>query len=111
MSHYEVDVNKDQWFERLAEQLPGWHVWFTSGGGTPRGWYAVPAPAGATHQDACGLPNRLGPFDRPQDLRAAARKRYGWDDYCGACGVLARECGHRQPESRGRGDRETSGDR
>jgi hypothetical protein len=33
----------------------------------------------------------------PAELRNAARLRYGWNDYCESCGVLARECGHRQP--------------
>jgi hypothetical protein len=48
-------------------------------------------------------PDRIGPYGTPQALRDAARERYGWDDYCDSCGILARECGHRQPE-REKGD-------
>lgn len=86
------------WFQRLRQQLPGWHVWYTSGGGHPRGWYAIPAPPGMALTEAVHLPNRIGPFATPQQLRVAAQERYGWDDYCGNCGVPARDCGHRQPE-------------
>jgi hypothetical protein len=85
-------VREEKWFQRLGEQLPGWHVW-TSG----RRWYAVPAPAGVTHTEALELPNRIDGAS-PAQLRDLARERYGWDDTCQSCGVLARQCGHRQPE-------------
>lgn len=90
------------WARRLAEQLPGWAVWYTSGGGIGRGWYAVPAPPGVGPLEKYELPNRIGPYVHPRQLRADARARYGWEDYCGSCGVPARECGHRQPERRAR---------
>jgi hypothetical protein len=90
-------VNVSAWCRRLQAQLPGWHVWRS---GTPaRGWYAVPAPPGTGHTEALGLPHRLGPYREPQELRAVCRQRYGWDDYCQTCGILARDCGHRQPET------------
>lgn len=87
-------MRNKKWFQRLGEQLPGWHVW-TSG---RRQWYAVPAPADATHAETLKLPNRIDAVS-PIELRSLARERYGWDDYCQSCGVLARECGHRQPET------------
>lgn len=90
------------WLRRLSDQLPGWHVWYTGGGGNlGRGWCAVPAPDDAGHADALALPNRIGPYRTPQELRSDARDRYGWDDHCESCGVLARECGHRQPDREG----------
>lgn len=91
-------MNADAWARRLSGQLPGWHVWYTSGGGIGRGWYAVPAPDGIDHAAALALPDRVGPYRRPQELRTVVGDRYGWDDYCESCGQLARECGHRQPE-------------
>lgn len=94
-----MPMSHQAWFTRLAEQLPGWHVWYSSGPGS--GWYAVPAPAEPDDRRPgwyLHLPNRIGPADTPQLLRAAARQRYGWDDTCATCGVLARDCGHRQPE-------------
>ncbi len=90
------------WLSRLSVQLEGWYVWYTSG--PPRGWHAVPAPKpypvpiDPRPDWYLHLRNRIGPFATPQLLRAAARERYGWDDYCATCGVLARDCGHRQPE-------------
>jgi hypothetical protein len=88
------------WCRRLAEQAPGWHFWWQSGGGGT-GWYAVPAPADMTHTQIIEgrLPGRLGPYRRAQELRGAALVRYGWDDYCATCGILARVCGHRSPET------------
>jgi hypothetical protein len=60
------------WCLRITEQVPGWHPWFQTGGrGT--GWYAVPATADTPHTEAVGLPNRIGPYRRPQDLRTACR--------------------------------------
>lgn len=85
------------WVRRLADQLPGWHVWYTSG--PPRGWYAVPAPRDVEHERALQLPGRIGPYSQPGRLRDDALCRYGWDDDCQTCGGPARECGHRQPES------------
>lgn len=90
-------VLTSQWLSRLVKQLPGWHVWYTSG--PPRGWCAVPAPAGIEHDAALALSDKIGPYATPQQLRAEARPRYGWDDVCATCNVPARECGHRQPES------------
>ncbi len=88
------------WIGRLTQQLPGWHVWYASSGGlSGRGWYAVPAPADSSHVRALGLPGRVGPVSSPQELRATCRQRYGWDDTCESCGVLARACGHRTPEN------------
>lgn len=94
-------MNIRTWLRRLNEQLSGWHVWYTSGGGTGRGWYAVPAPDDIDHTATLTLPARIGPYRTPQGLRADAHDRYGWDDTCESCGVLARECGHRQPEREG----------
>jgi hypothetical protein len=94
-------MNVGAWARRLSGQLPGWHVWYTSGGGMGRGWYAVPAPDGVDHADALKLPTGIGPYSTPQELRADAQDRYGWHDYCESCGVLARECGHRQPDREG----------
>lgn len=86
------------WLRRLDEELSGWHVWYSSSGGTTgRGWRAVPAPAAVEHADALTLPGRIWAAT-PADLRTLVRQRYGWDDDCQSCGVLARECGHRQPE-------------
>jgi hypothetical protein len=93
------------WLSRLTQQLEGWHVWTSCGK-----WYAVPAPkphsvpidprpGWYTH-----LPNRVGPEPTPQALRDVCRLRYGWNDYCETCGILARKCGHRQPERDGRGE-------
>lgn len=89
-------MNRTAWIRRLSSQLDGWHVWHSSPG--PR-WNAVPAPADIDHTQALRLPGRLS-TDTPQRLRELARERYGWDDICGTCNVLARECGHRQPERR-----------
>jgi len=88
------------WCLRLKEQLPGWHFWYSSGSGS--GWYAVPAPADMAHAETLELPNRLGPYQAPGVLREACRERYGWDEFCGNCGVVARDCGHRGPETRAR---------
>lgn len=90
-------MTKHAWVLRLNAQLDGWHVWYTSGPG-PK-WNAVPAPSDINHIDAVYLPNRLSAAT-PQGLRKAAQLRYGWNDYCQTCGVIARECGHRQPETR-----------
>jgi hypothetical protein len=89
-------MNVTTWCRRLQMQLPGWRVWHASP--PAAGWYAVPAPDGTPLVDLNGMPNRIGPFAKPQDLRMAAHERYGWNDTCETCGVLARECGHRQPE-------------
>lgn len=86
------------WISRLTRQLPGWHVWHSG-----HRWNAVPAPAGVDHIEALALPGRLSAHT-PQLLRGLARARYGWDDYCGTCNVLARQCGHRQPERRDTSD-------
>jgi hypothetical protein len=88
-------MNARTWLGRLAGQLPGWHVWRSS----PGGWFAVPAPADMTHDGALRLPNRVNAAT-PTALRTLCRERYGWDDYCESCGVLARKCGHRSPEAR-----------
>lgn len=87
-------MNTHTWLVRLDQQLPGWHVWCSSPG--PR-WNAVPAPVEASHDEALRLPHRVSAAT-PQELRALCRERYGWDDYCGTCAVVARECGHRTPE-------------
>lgn len=84
------------WLVRLARQLPGWKVWVASG---PEYWRAAPAPDGLPLTDAHKLPNQLT-ARTPQLLRELARERYGWNDTCDTCGVLARSCGHRQPETR-----------
>lgn len=94
-------MNITGWARRLNAELPGWHIWYTSGGSTGRGWYAVPAPDDADHTATLTLPARIGPYHAPQGLRADAHDRYGWSDTCESCGVLARECGHRQPEREG----------
>lgn len=82
------------WLDRLGEQLPGWHVWRSS----PGGWFAVPAPDTASHADTLALAGRVN-ARTPGDLRSLCQERYGWHDYCQACGVLARECGHRRDET------------
>lgn len=86
----------EAWLHRLIRQLNGWHVWYSS---TAPRWNAVPAAEHVDHTAALSLPNRIS-ASTPQQLRALAGERYGWHDYCGSCGVLARECGHRQPERR-----------
>lgn len=78
---------------QLATQLPGWHVWYSSSGA----YFAVPAPAGTKLADAIAMPGRIGAHE-PAGLLALCQARYGWDDTCDTCGVLARECGHRGPE-------------
>lgn len=89
------------WLARLKEQLPGWHVWYMGGGGNlGRGYCATPAPADINHTDALYLPNRVGPVKNPKLLREMCRERYGWDETCESCNELARECGHRMPETR-----------
>jgi hypothetical protein len=86
------------WLNRLSAQLPGWHVWVGTFEGSGGRWHAVPAPADVRHDETLTLPGRLD-FRTPQALRDACRERHGWYDHCESCGVLARECGHRQPES------------
>lgn len=86
------------WLSRLRRELPGWWAWRANAG-----WYAAPsapppAPADRTYGWYLKLPNRIGPYPTPQLLRAACRERYGWNEHCATCGVLARDCGHRQPE-------------
>lgn len=89
-------MTREQWLRRLARQLSGWGVWYAS---SPHaGWYAVPAPPGASLDEKLALPHRLGPYRTPQALRADAQARYGWHDTCDTCNVPARTCGHRQPE-------------
>ena len=95
-------MNLDSWLRRLSEELRGWHVWRTTGTGS--GWYAVPAPNPRPEPIDprpgwyLHLPDRIGPYYTPQELRRACRDRYGWYDHCDSCGVLARNCGHRGPE-------------
>lgn len=92
-------MNRQAWLSRLAAQLPGWHVWYCSPGITPgHRWNATPAPADANHAEVLRMPNRISAAI-PQELRTLCRDRYGWDDHCETCGVLARECGHRTPEA------------
>jgi hypothetical protein len=93
-------MSRDAWISRLSRQLPGWYVWWQ--GPAREGWYAVPAPVGAVRSETLSLPNRIGPYRTPQELRSDAQERYGWNDHCETCGVLARECGHRRPERRDR---------
>lgn len=63
----------EAWFRRLWRDCPGWHFWYTSGGGMPRGWYAVPAPADTDHTAALALPGRI--FAKtPAELRTLARE-------------------------------------
>jgi hypothetical protein len=66
-------VNTAAWCGRLETQLPGWHVWRSSGGLTGSGWYAVPAPAGVHHTAALALPGRVGPTRTPAALRTQCR--------------------------------------
>lgn len=93
-------MDRRGWLRRLAAQLPGWFVWY--GGSPGAGWMAVPAPPGTTARDAREMPHRIGPFPTPQELRAAARARYAWDDHCQTCGNPWQDCGHRAPETRER---------
>lgn len=88
------------WRLRLHDQLPGWAIRWTD---DPRAWHAAPAPRRTPRDELPRLPNRIDAAT-PRELRALARERYGWDDHCGSCGVLARECGHRQPEREARPD-------
>lgn len=97
-------MKRAAWIRRLDAQLPGWHVWHSSPG-MPGKWNAVPAPAAASHIEALALPSfRLTRIsaESPAELRRLARVRYGWDDHCQTCGVLARECGHRCDETKQR---------
>lgn len=93
-------MNPYTWKQRLQSQLPGWAVWFARGSAVSVQWHAAPAAPGTHPVDYWWLPNQVGAAT-PQELRALARDRYGWDDHCETCGVLARECGHRQPEREG----------
>lgn len=78
------------WTRKLTQQFPGWGFWWAVGG-----FYAVPAPDTATSVwDLVALPNRIGPYKTPSEIKAAVRARYGWNDWCAACGRLARLCGH-----------------
>lgn len=63
---------------------------------------AVPAPPDTNLEVAKRLPGQVGGWTAA-DLLELCRERYGWDDTCETCDVLARDCGHRQPE-RERGD-------
>lgn len=91
--------NTTWWLDRIAGQLTGWWVWHSSAG-----WQAVPAPKprpvpiDPRPDWYMHLPNRIGPYATPQQLRTECKARYGWDDWCDTCGILARDCGHRQPE-------------
>lgn len=91
-------MNGRTWKQRLRIQLPGWAVW-TTGSQLGVQWHAAPAAPTAEAPDYFTLPNRITAAT-PQELRTLAQERYGWNDYCGSCGVLARVCGHRRPESR-----------
>jgi hypothetical protein len=98
-------VNRDAWLRRLNAQLPGWTVWYSSGSLAGSGYFTAPAPGDLPKgTNRLGLANRLGPYRDPKVLRAEARERYGWDDHCDTCGVLARDCGHHRPETRNRRD-------
>jgi hypothetical protein len=88
-------MDKHQMLLRLIPQLPGWKVWRSS----PGGWNAVPAPADVSLDEALYMPGRMTAAT-PAELKKLCLARYGWDDYCETCGVLARECGHRAPESK-----------
>lgn len=90
-------MNDDAWIKRLREQLPGWVIFRSGGSLVGVKWHAAPAPSGTPGHEGFQLPNRVS-ASTPAELRALARERYGWDDTCESCGVLARECGHRQPE-------------
>jgi hypothetical protein len=87
------------WLNRLGNELPGWKVWRSDSAPGWNGpvWHAVPAPVGTDVATAACLANRVD-ADNPIGLRRLARERYAWNDHCESCGVLARECGHRQPE-------------
>lgn len=92
-------MNSQAWVRRLRDQLPGWFIWFSTPGLT---WHAAPAPDGTTLAEARSLPNRIDAAT-PTELHTAVQLRYGYYDYCESCGVLARECGHRQPEREKKG--------
>lgn len=94
-------MNRESWLRRLREQCPGWYVWWWGVSSQPgtEGWYGSPVPRGTPRATATGHPNRLGPYGRPQELRAAMRERYGAGDHCGTCAVPWEQCGHRQPET------------
>lgn len=81
----------------VAAQLPGWKVWTCHPSTRP--WNAVPAPAGTGIAAAVRLPGRIQ-ANNPATLIALCSERYGWNDYCDTCGLRARYCGHRQPESK-----------
>ena len=94
-------MNHTGWFRRLAEQCPGWYITYTSGGGPPSGWYAVPInppPSREERLAAWRHPHRIGAFKTPQALRAAMRQRYAAGDECETCLGPWEQCGHRQPE-------------
>jgi len=93
-------VNDEAWLKRLDEQIHGWLVWRTGGPLVGVRWHAAPAPADTPGTGYSLLQNRIT-ADTPAELRRLARERYGWYDHCESCGVLARECGHRQPEREG----------
>lgn len=88
------------WCRRLEAEFPGWKFWRSS----PGGWNAVPAPDDADLAQITRMPNRVNvPGRHAGALRPLVRERYGWHDYCQSCpGMLARECGHRCPETRAR---------
>jgi hypothetical protein len=78
------------------ELLPGWSVWIQGPGSSA--WCAVPAPPGAELPRAQELPGRITAATSTE-LITLCRQRYAWHDICDTCGVPARQCGHRQPES------------
>lgn len=93
---------KDEvWLRRLSDDGAGWYFWKDP---DPLAWRARPAPKGfnptlgdlreSTYADGMVVANT------PTELRKLVRQRYGWYDHCQTCGILARECGHRQPERR-----------
>lgn len=94
------------WLRRLGEEFPGWIAWTTEGWkptDAKGNWMAAPAPPGTPDTDVYLLADRVSAAT-PAELRTLMRERYGWDDHCQSCGVLSRECGHRQPERDPRGE-------
>lgn len=81
---------------RLHAQHPGWLFFHTTTGPGPARWTAAPY---AYRVDYVNADFRgIIAAATPDELRRMVRDRYGWYDHCETCGVLARECGHRQPE-------------
>lgn len=89
-------MNQREWLDHLTRELPGWNVWYSS---LKPHWSAVPAPEGTSLSEALTMPGLVSAH-YPQLLLGLCSERYGWDDYCSTCGVLARECGHRKDEAK-----------